>query len=320
MAPVPPGSVSSRSVVVGDPGAEPIVLGPAALTGPNASGLSVASDGCAGAVLEPRETCAITVLFRPATAGNAGGQLHLGSDEGPLTVPLAATATSVSALSSPQLAHPNFAPTRGADGVGYPRRWSLTLSNPINAAVSIDRALVSGPDARLFRLESDRCAHITLAPHRTCRLSVLFTPHRAGIARAQLTLLGVGTPLIVALRPVAYPLATVLRVAPAHAGCNVHGGEPVLFAADQPATVHWRLARVTARGPWRCSPRSLPASAGVAAGARGTARRMQRLDGVRGYMARWRLPVLPPGRYALTVSATNRHGAGPPRSLWVTGG
>jgi polysaccharide biosynthesis protein PslG len=321
LAPVPPGSSSSRSVIIADPGAEPIVLSPATVTAPKATGLSVASDGCAGAILEPRETCAITVLFRPATAGDEAAEVEVGSDDGPLTIPLAATAPSVSALGSPELAHPAFVPTRDADGVGYPQRWSLTLSNPLDASVSIDRGLVSGPDARRFRLDSDRCAHIALAPHRTCRLSVLFSPSRSGIARAQLTLDGIGSPLTVVLRPTAYPLATVLRIALPHGGCTVRGGASLLAVSDQPGTVHWRMTRAPAGQ--RASCRRRPGSAAgatVAAGAHGTARRAQRFDGVRGYPARWRLRTLPAGRYVLTVSTTNRHGLGPSRSVAVMAG
>jgi hypothetical protein len=319
LAPVPPGSSSTRSVTVGDPGAEPVALGPATVAGPRAAGLSVAQDGCAGAILEPRETCSVTVLFKPATAGDVAGQLVLGSDHGPVTVALAATAPSVSALRSPGLAHPAFAPTRHADGVGYPQHWNLTLTNPLNAPVSIARALVSGPDARRFRVQPDRCAHTALAPRRTCRLSVLFTPTRAGIARAQLALQGIGTPLLVALRPVAQPLPTVLRIATApHGGCTVPADALITAATDQPGTVRWRMTGAPAGRT--CARRPVASGAAMAAGTSRTGRRVQRLEGARGYTARWHLGALRAGRYVLTVTTANRHGTGPARSVAVTVG
>jgi hypothetical protein len=321
VAPVPPGGAGSRSLTIGDPGVEPIVLGPATIGGRHAAGLSVAHDGCAGAILEPRQTCSIAVLFRPAMAGDADGQLEVGSDDGPLAVPLTATAPSVSALRSGQLPHPAFAPTRDATGTGYPQRWSLSLTNPLRAPVPIDRALLSGPDARRFALQSDRCARIALAPHRTCRLSVLFIPARAGIARAQLRLEGIGTPLVAELRPVAYPLPTVLRIAlQRRTGCTLPTGAPVSAATDQAGTLHWRLTRAPASGRRGCARPRSPAGAAVAAGSLGTGRRVRALDGVRGYLARWRLGALSAGRYVLTVTTANRHGSGPERSVAVTVG
>jgi hypothetical protein len=52
------------------------------------------------------------------------------------------------------------------DGVGYPQQWRLMLVNPFRARVSIGRAILSGADARRFRITSDRCAHVTLRPQR----------------------------------------------------------------------------------------------------------------------------------------------------------
>ncbi len=52
-----------------------------------------------------------------------------------------------------------------------------------------------------------------------------------------------------------------------------------------------------------------------------TARRRGRVAGTRGYRAQWHLggSAAPgPGRYVLTVWATDEHGAGPPRSITVT--
>ncbi|MGZ4299001.1 MAG: choice-of-anchor D domain-containing protein [Solirubrobacteraceae bacterium] len=319
LASVPPGSASSRSVTVGDPGAEPIALGPASITGPDATGLSVAHDGCAGVILEPRETCSVTVQFRPAAAGDAGGRLGLGSDDGPLVVALSASAPSVSALRSPQLTHTAFTPIRGGDGIGYPQRWSVTLTNPLSAPVSVARAILSGPDARRFRLQSDRCAPTALAPHGTCALSVLFTPTRAGIARAQLTLEGIGTPWLAELRAVAYALPTVRRIAlGSHPGCPVPPGAPIAAAIDQPSTVHWRLAYAPASGRRVCGRLAAPAGAALVTGTVRTGERPRPLDGARGYPARWRLGALRAGRYVLTVIAADRHGTGPARSVAVT--
>jgi len=316
LAAVPPGGASTRLVTIADPGTEPVVLEPAAVAGTDAAGLSVARDECAGMILEPRETCTVTVQFRPTVPGDAGGQLHLGSDDGPLAVPLSATAPSVSSLRSSQLPRPAFVPTRGGDGIGYPQRAILTLVNPLGAGVSIGRAAVVGPDARRFHLQADRCARTTLAPRRSCRIAVVFVPTRPGLARAQLSLRGTGAPLLADLAPVAHRLPGVTRAGTvARAGCALAPGALVGATTDQPATVHWSLRRAPVSLRGGCGRVAIPAGVARAGGTAITTRHEQILDGTRGYWARWAVRALPPGRYVLTVAAVNRHGAGTARSV-----
>jgi hypothetical protein len=326
MPPVPPGHTSGRQVTVTDPGAQPILLGAATLAGPEAGGLAVEQNGCAGQVLEPRETCVVSLRFRPAAGGEAVGALELASDQGPLDVPVSAAAPSLSVLRSPELPA-RFTPAGAGDGVGYPQHWILVLTNPLSAGVSIARASLSGPDASRFRIRSDRCAHATLGPRRSCRLTVLFIPTRSGVARAQLTLRGAGLPLTTPLRPVAFSLPTVTRLVPAGTGgCVISAEDPVTAATSQRATVRWTLTRAPASVRRRCGRTSAPAGAVlpgavVAAGQVMTARRRGRIAGTPGYRAQWHLggsSTPGPGRYVLTVSATNEHGAGPSRSITVT--
>ena len=251
LPPAPPGQTSTRSVTIGNPGNVPIVLGAASVSGPDAAGLSVASNSCAGMVLEPRETCSVAARFAPAVSGNPAGALELSTDDGPLDVPLVATAPSLSGLLSADLLHPRFAPTGAGNGVGYPQRWRLRLANPFRAAVSIARVSLAGADARRFRVTSDGCAHATLRPHGGCRLVVVVTPARPGTARAQLELSGTGLPLTAQLRPVAFALPTVTALsAGTRHGCVARPGAPVSARVSQPATVRWTLARspVTRRG------------------------------------------------------------------------
>jgi hypothetical protein len=314
LPPAPPGQTSTRTVAVTDPGTVPIVLGPASITGAGAAGLSVASNGCAGMVLEPRETCSVSVRFALASVGEAAGELQLSSDDGILDVPLSAVAPSLSGLHSRQLAHPQFVPTGAGDGVGYRQRWELTLTNPLRAGVSIARATLSGADAQRFRIASDHCAPGTLRAHGGCQLQVMFTPTRPGTARAQLTLQGTGSPLTAQLRPVAFALPVVTRLTAAgRHRCAATPGALVSATVSQAATVHWTLTRAAGAGHGAC-PRAGPptgrviASGAVRTGGHGTAR-----------TARWSLPRasagLTPGAYMLTVSAVNGHGAGPLRAM-----
>ena len=313
LPPAPPGHVSTKSVTVTDPGTVPITLGAATVTGPYAAGLAVTGNGCAGMVLEPRETCSVSVGFTPAVGGDAAGDLQLLTGDGMLDVPLIATAPSLSGLRSPELPYPEFIPTGAGDGVGYPQRWRLVLTNPFRAAVTIGRAMLTGADARRFHISSNHCAHATLRPHGGCRLTVMFTPTRPGTARGLLTLLGTGSALTAQLRPVAFALPAVTRLsAPEGHGCAATQGAPVAATVSQAATVRWTLTRAATAHPSACPRTSSPVGPVAASGAVRTRR------GPAGAAARWSLPGagrLAPGGYVLTVSAVNDHGAGPARAM-----
>jgi len=313
LPPAAPGQVSTGSVIVTDPAAVPIVIGAATVTGPDATGLAVASNSCLGMVLEPRETCTVTLSFSPAAEGDVAGTLALNTDAGSLDVPLAATAPSLSGLRWPELPYAQFRPTGAGDGVGYPQRWRLNLTNPFRAGVSISRVTLSGADARRFHLTSDHCANATLRAHGGCRLTVMFTPTRAGTGQGQLTLQGTGFPLTVQLRPVAFPLPAVTRLAaPERHGCAAAPDAAVSAIVSQPATVHWMLSRVSTGHRNACPRAGTVVGTVAASGTAQTARRGTT------FSARWTLPRaghLAPGGYMLTVRAVNGHGVGPVRAM-----
>jgi hypothetical protein len=313
---VPPGQTSTGSVTISNPGSIPIVLGLAWVSGRPAPGLSVASNSCAGMVLEPRETCSVSARFAPAAAGNVLGTLELSSDDGIVDVPLAATAPSVSGLFSPDLRHPRFHPTKRGDGIGYPQRWRLALSSPFGAAVSIARATLSGRDARRFRITSNGCARVTLRPYGGCGLTVTFTPARAGTAHAQLSLGGTGLPLATQLAPVGFALPVVRSLTVAHGrGCAALPGAPVSTTISQAASVRWTLVRSRSIRPQACPRATGHEGPAVASGVLRTKPRWP------GYAAHWSLPGLtadlPAGAYVLTVSPSNTHGTGAARSLVI---
>jgi Cellulase (glycosyl hydrolase family 5) len=310
LPPVRLGSAATGTVNVEDPGPAPLRLGTAVIGGTPAgsAAITLAHDTCSGQLLEPNETCALSVRFAPITGGPAAAVLELASDSGSVNVPVSAVAPSVSSLTSPQLPSAAFVPTQGADGVGYSQRLRLSLSNSLSAAVGVTRARVSGTDSRRFEIQSDTCVHRVLAAGTGCRLSVLFTPVRAGTALGVLTLDGAGTPLVVGLRASAFPVARVTRLSAVGAGRRRAwtSRAQILIATDEAATVRWSLAR----GPRRLAGGRATTS-GRPVGPAGYAARLSlRLPGRGGSPA--------PGAYIVTVTAVNRHGAGPPRSITLT--
>ena len=76
------GSASQATVTVSDPGGQPVALGRLVLAGQRPGPLAVEHDGCSGLILEPDETCAVTVRFTPTTGGSQTVTLQLASDAG----------------------------------------------------------------------------------------------------------------------------------------------------------------------------------------------------------------------------------------------
>lgn len=206
-APTRPGAVSITAVTISDPGSEPIQLGDATLVPTGSSGLSIQSDHCSGQILERNQSCQITLQFRPTGGGEVAASLQLPSDDGTVSVPVTATAPSVSSLTVTRDAGPRFRPllhhSRARVGV---QLVTFQLANPLDAVVAIRTARISGAQAGRFSVTADRCAHLDLLPARRCSLSVLFTPKRSGSARALLTITGTGDPLRIRLAATAAQL------------------------------------------------------------------------------------------------------------------
>ncbi len=197
------GSSRSATVTLTDPAPGPSRLGSAALLGNRFGSLSIANDVCSGRLLEPAQRCSVAIRFRPRTGGAATAVLQIPSDNGPVNVTVAAVAPSVSSLVFPELPDPRFALARWANGVGYPQRLVLALTNLLSAPVQIAGTTLSGPAANQFTVSRDRCRHADLHPGAKCVMVVTFLPDRIGLARALLRVRGDGEPLDVPLRATA---------------------------------------------------------------------------------------------------------------------
>jgi hypothetical protein len=325
------GSTSISPVTISDPGPAPLALSPAALAPGGSPDISLQPDTCP-TILEPNQTCTLQLRFAPVSGGDQAATLELPSDNGTLSVAVSAVAPSVSSLTVPQLPRPSFTARASADGVGSTQRLVLHFANPLSAPVRITGATLGGVDSRQFRVPSSPCTQATVAPGRTCELSVLFEPTRAGTAHGVLTLRGDGQPLLITLQATAYaPPSVRLLGATGSAACfSRASGNQVLVATDQPSTVTWRVVRLgrAAVGACRTAPGSggagNPSGASATAGRVATSANLARIRGLLTYVARFRLPVhagrggLRPGLYDLNVAATDAHGTSPARTMLLT--
>jgi hypothetical protein len=319
VAPVKLGDTGHRSVTVSDPGPGPLMLGSDRITG--AAGLSIANDGCP-AVLEPDETCTLSIEFAATSSGGALGLLQIPSDGGTVDVPVSAVATSVSSLSSPQLPTPTFSSGRAGNGIAIRQQLVLSLTNPLPAVVHAGVASLAGPDAARFRLVANTCRGARLGSGKSCKITVSFVPNRLGVANAVLTLSGDGLPLVVALKALASAPPSIKLVAPEHTGRPCPAA-PVVVVTSQPSLVSWNAVRAARPVDPRCSQAgNATVDTRGRTSVRGRARtalRSRVADGRRGYVATVKFGGgLRPGLYRLTTAPANAHGSGPARATWVT--
>ena len=287
------------SVSVSDPGSAPLQLGAVALVGQGPGPVSIALDGCSGAILEPNRPCSVALRYAPVAGGAFATTLAVPSDAGPLNVLVTAVSPSVSSLTSPQLLNPAFTRTSRAEGLGQPQQLLVTLTNPLNAPVNISGGSVVGAQSGEFSLEPNDCKGVQLAPRGRCLVYVRFTPTRPGIGHAVLQLRGDGTPLDVPLQAFGPPLLRALG-STGRGMCFAPGsGRRVRVVTDQPAAVRW-VVRSSGGRVW---------SKPVTAGGEDVALITLPLTGPR---------RLVPGTYRITVTPGNPHGAGMARSTSLT--
>jgi hypothetical protein len=313
LAPVTLHGNATATVAVTDPGAQPVVIGAAAVTGPEAGAFTIADDDCSQRLLEPDERCSILVRFRASAGGASTAALALPSDQGTATVPLAATVPSVSALAA---APPDFVAVDRADGPGHPQVAMATLRNPLGVSVHVQTVRLSG--SRRFSLAGNPCAEVTLGPGATCRVPVLWLPGSAGPAHATITVGGDGTPLTVALDPRAAALPRVVALRPSSACLSTGAPLRVRAVVTTPGRVAWTIRRAVHPANRRCRP-GHPSAGPERFSAHGSSRASGR-PGTRGTArlvlaggARWE-----PGTYRLTVIPIDGAGAGRPATAWLT--
>jgi hypothetical protein len=305
---------SNASLTISDPGQEPLQIGQIALAGATPDPLSLAADGCSGQILEPNETCKVSVRFAPVAGGAVAATLEIPSNDGTAGIPVTAVSPSVSSLSAIK---PAFVPIAGGDGIGYRQRLVLTLANRLTTTVKIDKSIVTGADPRRFQIADNRCRRVDLAPGGSCTLSVVFTPGWVGTAESVLTLSGDGMPLPTALHARAFALSSVSSVAASR--CLDPGPRDAIeILTTQRSSLTWRAA--LEQGAARCpAPGGVASARSSATGTTATSSRPR----PRHYVAHIALPLagrrgLRPGSYLLTVTPTNRHGAGHPHTTVVT--
>ena len=165
------------------------------LTSSGTSAVTVSSDAITGAgftivggslpaTLNPNQTLALQVQFKPAATGAVTGQLTISSNSTTGGTAAAALSGTGTAAASPQLTLSASSLSFGSDTVNTAKTMSLTLASTGTAAVTVSSAAISGTG---FAIVAGTLP-ATLNPNQTLALQVQFAPTATGTATGQLTL------------------------------------------------------------------------------------------------------------------------------------
>ncbi len=173
----------ARTIQITNAGNRTLSVRKAHIQGASAKAFKISSDSCSGKTLKPGTSCSLAVSFRPTVRGSASADLTL-ADNG------------VGGANTVALSGHGIAPTVALSPVGIvfgsvrvgsrsPGR-TLTLTNRGDAPLHVSQVLLQGSDPRAFSIVFDRCRGRTLRPTTSCQLVIVFSPTRAGAARARL--------------------------------------------------------------------------------------------------------------------------------------
>jgi hypothetical protein len=210
---------------------------------------------------------------------------------------------------------------------------SVSVSDPGPGPLALGTASLAGPSPDPILIGVDSCSNQILEPDQTCNLALGFSPTRGGAVTAALQLPSDNGPLMsVPLRATAFALPGIALVRSANrTPCFSPGSRnAVLVLAYQPSSESWHVMRADDALDRHCLSKTgvaPPPGAGGRSSANGhtsTGDHTRYVSGRAGYLARFALPVnagrrgLRPGDYQLTITATNAHGTGPPKTMRLT--
>ncbi len=183
-------SSSARTFTVTNSGSLATTIGTLLVSGGQASEFPLAGGTCAGAALQPAQTCTVSVFFKPSVTGGASASLDVGGSSGAsVSVALSGSGTNP--------AHPalSASPTSLAFGVavlGSPApSQTVTVKNSGNVA-NTPTVTVTGADPADFALTGNGCTGHSLPAGSSCTVTVGFDPTAAGARSATLAVSGTG--------------------------------------------------------------------------------------------------------------------------------
>jgi hypothetical protein len=181
------GSIGARTFVVRNSGGVPTGTLVTGLTGAGSAHFGVLDDSCAGEVLAPGLSCAVTVSFAPTTTGAKTASLTVSATPGgSATRTLSGTGLQPAALAMSPVQHGFGVRASGTSGGAVP----FTVTNTGEVPSGVLATSLVGDDGDQFDTSSDTCDGATLAAGATCSVIVSFAPTTTGSKVAGLQVSG----------------------------------------------------------------------------------------------------------------------------------
>ena len=187
-----PAAVTAFTAVVGTTSAAQVVtvtndgdavlnVSSAALAGADATQFTIPSNGCT--VVAPGTSCALTVAFRPTSAGGKAAQLVIAHNAGAdSVVALAGTATApIASITAPPALTTFTAAVGGTSG-----SVNVTVTNTGTANLQVTGATLGGTNPTNFAI-TNNCT-VAIVPAGSCTIALVFRPLTTGPKSAQLSI------------------------------------------------------------------------------------------------------------------------------------
>ncbi|MDP9337916.1 MAG: choice-of-anchor D domain-containing protein [Acidobacteriota bacterium] len=159
------------------------------VTGPNAGDFTEADNCGVPTVLQPTNSCFISILFTPSASGGRLAQLDVADNApgSPQSVPLTGTGVGAPPPAPTITFVPgtmNF-PSTVQGSTSSP--LSVTVTNLGNAPLNISSIALGGSNPTDFSAPSGNCIGAAIAPSASCTATESFTPSATGLRQATLT-------------------------------------------------------------------------------------------------------------------------------------
>ena len=158
----------TQRVTVTNSGGSPLAISAVELTGADAGAYAVTGDSCSGESVGAGATCAVTVVFAPASMGSYSASLSISDNAAgsPQSVTLTGTAVAPT---------PTLTPATLSFGDGSSAAQTVTVTDPGPSALSIGTPELSGAQDTAFQIDSDACASASLSSGEHCTISLTTT-------------------------------------------------------------------------------------------------------------------------------------------------
>ena len=225
----------SQSITLTSSGDQAVSFQSVSLTGANAGDFQESDNCVSTAVLQPKHSCSIFVVYAPTSVGSSLATLNvLDSAVGnPQQYGLSGTGVAPPTPTPEVTLNPagtfNLAGTTTQGTTAPPQ--NLTISNTGTGPLHVTAIGISGLNAGDFSVAGSNCLGTAVAAGATCTIPVTFAPLATGIRTTTLTITddAANSPQLVTINGTAVTAVTIVAAAGATLSASVSAGQTAQF-------------------------------------------------------------------------------------------